>query len=96
MSTSESRAVTMMIGTGLRLAHLLADLDPGLVGEHDVEQDEVGVHPVEEAQRLVAVAGRLDREALAGQPRGQRLAVGLLVVDDEHERPVVPARAGER
>ena len=73
--------------------HLLADLDAGLVGQHDVEQDEVGVDPVEEAQRLVAVAGRLDGEALAGQARGQRLAVRLLVVDDEDERPVVPGRA---
>ena len=95
MSTSESRAVTMMIGHGLEAAHLLADLDAGLVGQHDVEQHEIGVDAVEETQRLVPVAGRLDREALAGQPRRQRLTVGLLVVDDEHQRTVVPGRAGQ-
>ena len=44
---------------------------------------------VEEAQRLVAVAGRLDGEALLGQPRGERLAIRLLVVDHQHEGPVV-------
>ena len=74
-------------------AHLLADLDAGLVGQHDVEQDEVGVDPVEEAQRLVAVAGGLDGEALAGQARGQGLSIGLLVVDDQDQGPVVPGRA---
>ena len=71
-------------------AHLLADLDAGLVGQHDVEQDEVGVDPVEEAQRLVAVAGRLDGEALPGQARRQGLSIRLLVVDDEDEGAVVP------
>ncbi len=79
---------------GLEAAHLLADLDAGLVGEHHVEQDEVGVDAVEEAQCLVPVAGRLDGEALAGQARRQRLAIGLLVVDHEHEWSVVPGRAG--
>ena len=78
-----------MIGTGLRAAHLLADLDPRLVGEHDVEEDEVGVHPVEEAQRLVPVAGGLDGEALAGEPRRQGLSIRLLVVDDQDEGAVV-------
>ena len=96
MSTSESRAVTMMIGTGLRLRICWQISMPGLVGQHDVEQHEVGVDAMEETERLVSVAGRLDREALAGQSRGQRLPVGLLVVDDEDERPVVPGRAGQR
>ena len=82
-------------GHRLEAPHLLADLDAGLVGQHDVEQHEIGVHPVEQAQRLVPVPGRLDREALPGQARGQGLAVGLLVVDDEDEGSVVPARAGE-
>ena len=48
--------------------------------------------PVEEPQRLVPVPGALDGEALAVQARGQRLAVGLLVVDHQHERSVVAAR----
>ena len=85
-----------MIGTGLRRAHLLADLDARLVGQHHVEQDEVGVDPVEEAQRLVPVAGALDGEALAGQPRGQGLAVALLVVDHQDQGAVVPAWSGDQ
>ena len=44
---------------------------------------------VEEPQGLVAVGGALDREALLGEPGRQGLAVGLLVVDDEDERPGV-------
>ena len=46
---------------GLEAAHLLADLDARLVGQHHVEQHEVGVDPVEQAQRLVAVAGATRR-----------------------------------
>ena len=80
----------------LQAAHLLTDLDPGLVGEHDVEQHEIGMHAVEEVQRLVPVAGGLDAESLSGQARGESLTVGLLVVDDEHERSVVPCRPGGR
>ena len=45
----------------LEAPHLLADLDPRLVGQHHVEEDEIGVHPVEQAQRLVAVPGRSRR-----------------------------------
>ena len=70
-------------------AHLLADLDAGLVGQHDVEEDEVGVHPVEEAQRLVPVARRLDGEALPGQARREGLSIRLLVVDHQDEGAVV-------
>ena len=83
-------------GYWLEAPHLLADLDAGLVGQHDVEEHQIGVHPVEQPQGLVAVPGGLDGEALAGQPRGQGLTVGLLVVDHEHERAVVPGRADQR
>jgi hypothetical protein len=48
------------------------------------------VDPVEEAERLVAVAGRLDGEALPGQTRREGLSIRLLVVDDQDEGPVVP------
>ena len=51
----------------LQGAHLLAELDARLVGQHDVEQDQVGVDPMKETQRLVPVAGAFDGEALPGQ-----------------------------
>ena len=79
----------------LQRAHLLAQLDPRQIGQHHVQQDQVGMDPVEEPQRLVPVPGALDGEALAVQTRGQRLAVRLLVVDHQHQRPVV-ARGGVR
>ena len=81
-------------GHGLQAAHLLADLDTGLVRQHHVEQDEIGVDAVEETQRLMPVAGRLDGEALSGQARSQCLTVGLLVVDHEDQWSIVPGRAG--
>ena len=54
------------------------------------------MHAVKEAERFVPVAGGLDREAFTGQSGGERLAVGLLVVDDEHQRTVVPRRPRKR
>ena len=84
-----------MIGTGFS-AHLLADLDARLVGQHDVEQDQVGVDPVEQAQCLVPVARALHGEALAGEPRGQGLAIALLVVHHQDQGAIVPARPGDR
>jgi len=79
-------------GHRLEGPHLLAELDPRLVGQHDVQQDDVGVDPVKEAQGLMAVTGDLDGKALPGQARGQGLAVGLLIVDHQHHGPVVAGR----
>jgi len=78
--------------------HSLAQLDARLVGQHHVEQHEVGMDSVEQAEGLVAVPGHLDGRSPPSRARGERLAVRLLVVDDEHQRPAVVGgnRSGRR
>ena len=83
MSISAPLAVTMMIGTLRPGAELAAHVDARHLGQHDVEQHEVGAHGVEEVERLGAVAGDLHAEALALQPDGEGLDEGVLVLDDE-------------
>ena len=46
-----------------------AHLDPVDTRHHDVQQNEVGVLPAGEGQRLLAVAGRQNLVALGGQAR---------------------------
>ena len=73
-----------MIGTRDRVRNLPADVDARQLGQHHVEQHQIGPHRVEDVHRLDPVAGHLDQEALAFQPDDQGLDEGLLVLDDEH------------
>ena len=52
-------------------------------GEQHVEQDDVGNLLVEEAESLVAISRQDDVEPLDGEARGQRLTVGVLVLDHQ-------------
>ena len=73
----------MMIGTELRGAQLLADLEPVELRQHDVEHDEIDRLLAEAAQRLLAV-GRLDHlVAVALEREAQHLPDGLVVVDEQ-------------
>ena len=83
MSISAPLAVTMMIGTFERRPELAAHVDARHLGQHDVEQHEVGLDGVEDVERLGAVAGHLHAEALSLQPDGEGLDEGVLVLDDE-------------
>ena len=56
----------MMIGTGFERPHLLAELYTGLVGQHDVEQHQVGMDPVEETQAPRARRRRIRRRSPPG------------------------------
>ena len=56
---------------------------PCMPGQEHVEQHDVGCVLVEEAEALGSVGGQDDVEPLAAQAGGQRLAVGLLVLDDQ-------------
>ena len=60
-----------------------ADLDAGQLGEHQVEQDEVGLLGAEAGQRLAPVGRGDDPEALGLERVDERLAQRRLVVDDE-------------
>ena len=61
----------------------LDDREAVAVGEHHVEDDEVGAERLRGAERFGAVAGDLDVEAFV--PKGGRDEIGdvCLVVDDE-------------
>ena len=60
-----------------------ADVDARQLGQHEVQQQDVGHGLVEELQGLVAVAGHGDPEALVGQADDQRLNEGLLVLGQQ-------------
>jgi len=65
------------------LADLAADLEAVAAGEHEVEDHEVRVVAEVEGQRLVAVTGRHDGEALLLEVQPHELDDVALVVDDE-------------
>ena len=64
--------------------HLPADVDAGDLREHHVEQHEVGLHRVEDVERLGAVRRDLDPEALPLEPDREGLHEAVLVLDDQH------------
>ena len=65
------------------LAKAAADLGAVHAGEQHVEQDDVRRPVGEEAETLEAIWGHVDIEALPPEPRGQGLAIGLLVFDHQ-------------
>ena len=84
MSISPSLAVSMMIGTLLRLRSARQTSVPDRPGQHQVEQDDVGAAAVELGQRVRAGAGDDGLEALPAQHVGQRVGEGLLVLHHQH------------
>ena len=60
-----------------------ADVDAVHAGEQHVEEHDVGTVLLEATDPLGAVLGQDHVEALAAQPGGEGLAVGLLVLHDE-------------
>jgi hypothetical protein len=68
-----------------QLPHAPAHLDAPHPRQQDVQQHDVGWSLGEAAQGLGPVRGHLDLEALTAEARGQRLAIGLLVL--HHEDP---------
>ena len=72
-----------MIGTFDLRPQLAADVDARHLGQHHVEQHEVGADGVEQVEGLGAVAGDLHPEALAGEADGQGVDEAVLVLDDE-------------
>jgi len=70
-----------------------ADLGPADLGQHQIQQDQVGVMAPEGIDRLPPVGGLDYREALLLQALGQRLAQRALVVDHQNRssHPGVPS-----
>ena len=73
-----------------------ADLDARQLGQHQVEQDEVGALGPEQRERLAAVGGGDGPVALELERFDEGLAERRLVVHDEdracHARRIVPGR----
>ena len=63
---------------------LAADLDPGDVGQHPVEDHDVGVFLRHHQERLFAVAGAGNPEAFGLQVVGQDFALCRLVLDEQN------------
>ena len=61
----------------------LHDREPVAVGEHDVEHDEIGAERLRRPERVGAVAGDLDVEALVAEGGCDEVGDVRLVVDDE-------------
>ena len=66
------------------LAQLAADVDATQLGQHHVQQHEIGLHLVEAAQRFGAVGGHLHVEPFLGQADGEDFHIALLVLNDQH------------
>ena len=61
-----------------------AHVDAGHLGQHQVQQEDVGIGLLVEAQRLGPVARHDDPEPLVGQSDDQGVDEGLLVLRQEH------------
>ena len=64
-------------------AHALEDVEPAQVGEHDVEDDEVGAELGHRLEGVAAQVRHLDLHALVAQGHGQQVGDAGLVVDDQ-------------
>ena len=86
MSLSSRRAVSIRIGTswfGPVAADRAADRDAVDAGQHQVEDDQVERLGAGARERLLAVADRLDLEALEAEVQHDQLADVRFVFDDE-------------
>src|SRR5689334_4696214 len=70
-------------GPEAALAQAPADVDPGQVGQHPVEHDQVGLELHDGRDRAAAGALLTDDEALVAQRRRDRVDDRWLVVDDQ-------------
>jgi hypothetical protein len=61
-------------------------LGAGEAGHHEIEEHQVGAHPIVFGEALRAVRGVHNLEAFLTQHVGQRFAVGLLILDDQYPR----------
>ena len=96
------RAVSITIGTSELLRSVRQTSDAVTVRQVEVEQDEVGIDPPGEVQRLRGRLGDDRLEAVSPQRLGERLEDRRLVLDEEDlaweagARPRGQCNAGDR
>jgi hypothetical protein len=88
----DDRHVPVPGAAGLPLADPAADLEPGGVGEHRVEEDEVEPSRLRELERPSRAVGREDLEAVICELLREELPALFLVLDYEH---CFPRHSGE-
>jgi hypothetical protein len=72
-----------VLGLG-RAAERAADLEPRVVGQHEIEQHQVGGLPLAQAQGFGTEAGRVDPEPLLRELVGEQLTQIGIVFDDQN------------
>ena len=82
-SMSSPRAVSMMIGVCASRAHLAAQAEAVLAGQHDVEDDEVDAMIGHGARHLAAVAHGGDVAGVVAQIFCNQRPGFAVVLDDE-------------
>ena len=84
--SASARAVSMQIGIGDDALEVARELEPGLAGHHDVEDDEIEGEAAHGRPGASGVAGRRDAEAVVLQEAREQIADALVVVDDQDVR----------
>ena len=94
MSVSSSRAVSISTGTGPVGLHPAADLQAVEAGQHDVEDQQVGLPGLGRVDGGRAVARGLHEESLGAQAGRDGVDDRRVVLD--HQHPALRARGGRR
>ena len=84
MSVSSSRAVSISTGTGRWAWTRRQTSRPSKPGQHDVEDQQIGLPGLGRVDGGRAVARRLHEEALGAQAGGDGVDDRRVVLDDEH------------
>ncbi len=72
------------LGSFVRLAYLLEDVQPVHVGKHQVQQHQIGPHGLDHAQSLGSRGARVDPVSFVGQTIGKESVEELVVFNDEY------------
>ena len=81
---------------GVRGSDPFQDLQPGSVGQHQVQQDELDLFFGQQIQSLTPGSSAERRVALFGQQAGQNVLQDLFVVDDQDAHEAGPGRDSRR
>ena len=83
------RAVSITIGTARGLADEAGEIEAGLAGHHDVEDEQIEMQAGELGARVARAHRGGDAIALAAEEARQQIADAAVVVDQQEMRGVV-------
>ena len=76
-------------GDVLILAQGLRELEPGLTGHHDIENQQIKCKATHGAARCGRMLGGCDAKPVFVKKTGQQVANALIVIDDQNMRRIV-------